>query len=366
VDTGAPLTILDAPSHPGIDAGLHRVDLEAFALRFPALRVAAWSLFGGEAGSTGGIVGGDLLRHFALSLDVRGGRAWLWDPYEPARLPADLGVDAEIALAVDVGGGGTFGLPGDCGRDVCGTVDVPATRVLVRATLEGDDRPVWALVDSGASAVVLSEELLARLDAAAPGRPRLEGLTVRTADGPAEALLTRVWRLRLEGASPGDPAAPVDDVPALVVPGADWFDAIALEVGRSVELLVGGTYLRRWHATFDYPAGALRLAPYRELDHIPPDEYVGVGFSLRRDPEGDWLVRDVYRHTDAEALGLVAGDLVEEIDGTPIAGASSHVVTALLDAYPLGTRVPIGVQRAGEVEPLAVLVEDLLPSFPPP
>src|SRR5689334_21607344 len=68
VDSGSPITFLDGPAFPGLADGKHQVELAAFGLTFPDFTLASWNAFGGEDSITG-IVGGDLLRHFAFTLD---------------------------------------------------------------------------------------------------------------------------------------------------------------------------------------------------------------------------------------------------------------------------------------------------------
>lgn len=366
VDTGAPLTIVDATAYPGLADGAHRQDLEAFGLRFTAYPTVSWDLFGDAADAPAGLVGGDLLRHFALSLDYQGQAAWLSDAFDPAA-PPPVPVAAEPAASVPFAllGGGAMRIPGDCPGGTCGVVAAPPTRIALEARVEGRPEPIGVVVDTGASAVVLSPELYAELAQATPGRPVLEGITVSVVDGEIDALMTRVWRLALAGPGEHGPSAALDDVPVLVLPGSTLFDAIRAEVGHDVHALVGGSWLRWFWTTIDYPAERLHLARYANPTHVPRDEFVGVGFVM--DPVGDeWIVADVYDGTDAAAEGLVRGDVIEQIGAMPIGGQPPEIVADLMDDYALGQEVPVGVRRAAGVETRMVLVEDLLPSFPPP
>jgi predicted aspartyl protease len=358
VDTGAPLTILNSLTITGHPEGKARDDVDAFGLFFPGLPTATWAVFAPENGIDG-IIGGNLLRHFALTLDYRGRRAWLSDPFDPAAQPADLEVGAGVDVAAEVLGGGVFRLPG-CGAG-CGTMALQASRVIVELRLEENAEPIWALVDSGASAVVLSEQVFFTLGDL-EGRPRLDGVTVGTVTGNADGFLSRVWRAEL-GA--GDAVAALDDVPVLVIPGSLLFLGIGEEIGRPLGALVGGSMLRRWATTFDYQAELLRLAPYEDTGHISPDEYVGVGFRIF--PWGDeYLVADVYDDTDADDEGLAEGDVVDELGGVEITGLAAGAVGAIMDDYSLGEEVPVGIRTPGGTEVHMVLVEDLLPSYPAP
>ena len=77
LDTGAPMTVLDSTAQPGLDEGLAAVELGAFELTFADYQATAWDVFTDSAEGDGvaGIVGGDLLRHFAFSLDYQGSGA---------------------------------------------------------------------------------------------------------------------------------------------------------------------------------------------------------------------------------------------------------------------------------------------------
>ncbi|MSP15246.1 MAG: hypothetical protein EXR73_01315 [Myxococcales bacterium] len=352
VDTGAPITILDVDSFPDLTPGPNTVSLDAFGLRFPEYDVAAWDLFATPPGTLDGIIGGDLLIGFALSVDYRGERAWLADPFDPALLPGSDEVEPERTAPVFLLGGGRSQIP--TGH----LVHVPPTRVIAGLRLEGRMEPIAAVIDTGATSLVLEESLLDELGDSAR-RPRLGEITVVTANGPVAGYWTRVYRAGLEG---GD-AAPVSDVPVLVIPGTELFAAISAEVGLPVRAIVGGGLLRYDLTTIDYPAELLRFSRYVSTDHIPVDEFVSVGFTVVDDGAGDWRVDEVYSGTDAFAEGLLRGESVLRFGGRALAGLSLGEVYGLLSQYVLGDEVPVAVARPGGVAVLSVLVEDLLPSY---
>jgi hypothetical protein len=367
VDTGAPLTIVNALSYPDRPDGKAEDDIEAFELLFPKYTTATWAIFDPASGLAG-IVGGDLLRHFAFSLDYKGGRIWLSDPFDPALQPSDLETEPEISVPMSVEGGGRALIPG-CGSPAgCGTITLPPTRVIMQATFEGETEPVYVLIDSGASAVVIDQAYLENdLDPGGRERPRLDGITVGTVTGNVDGYMSRVWRVDLhgEGAESEDPHAIVDDVPVLVIPGTTLLVSISSEVDVPIRALIGGSYLRRFVATFDYQEELMRLAPYLNPDHISPDEYVSVGFQVLHQGES-YFVGDVYPGSDADLDNLPEGAVIEELGGTAITGADESVVNAILADYTLGEELPVGIQTGVEITTYMVLVEDLLPSFPPP
>jgi predicted aspartyl protease len=350
VDTGAPVSMLDVDSFPGRDQGVARVALDGFGLRIPDYPVLVFDVFAYEqapAVALHGIIGGDLLRHFAVTVDYQQPRLWLEDA--PAGLPAGVAagaVEAGVAVPAEVRGGGVGRVPGDCPGG-CGEVELAATRFLVEVRLEDDPAPRWMLVDTGATAVVLDPQLATSLPD--PDRPRLDGVTVGTAMGQTTAYYTRLARLEIGGA--------VEDhgVPVLVLPDVDIFEGLSAEVGVEVVGLLGASFLRRFLTTIDYPAATLTLAPYRTTGHIDPDEFVRVGFTMTQ-RDAVWQIQDVYPGTDAAAEGLTPGDTIAELDGTSIAGAPAAEVAGLLAGFGLGDEVPVGVNRAGAIEVVFVPV----------
>jgi hypothetical protein len=371
VDTGAPFTLFDRDSFPALGQdGLHTLDVEAFGLSFPSYPVISYDLFPvnpDDPSAPSGIVGGDLLRHFALSLDYHGAQVWLSDPFDPDA-NQDLPVGSRASLPMIVRGGGYSGVPGDCApKPSCGVVEVPATRILMQAVLEAETAPVWVLVDSGASSVVLDDDYFATLDAASEGRPRLLGQRVLTVEGYVTAFQSRLWRMTLRGAS-GDAssqeAATLENVPVMVIPGSTLLHSLSVEVHRPVQALVGGTLLRHFLTTIDYPAETLHLSPYQDKSHIPPNEFVGVGFTL--ESVGlDWQVLDVFAGTDAATQGLAPGQVVTKIGDVSIVGKPVSAVEAEFAKYKLGEKMPVSVRVSGELQLREVLVENLLPDYLP-
>jgi hypothetical protein len=332
LDTGAPGTLLDTRAYPSRSLGSGDADLDALGLRFPRVAAQTGSYFSSDD-ALRGLVGANVLQHFAFSLDYKGARAWLSDPLGPT--PDDLGAEAEVDVPFELQG---------------------AARVLLQVTIEGQ-APVWALLDTGATAVTLEETLFAQLGDT-EGRPRLDGLKVSTVYGIVPGFWTRAWRAAVAGAS-------VDDVQAIVVPGSTLFSSLSSETGKDVRVLIGGKFLRSFFTTIDYQAGMVRLARYADPTHIDPDEWVRPGFRLMLHGD-DWRVGTVYPDTDAAAKGILEGDLVEQIDGMAIAGLASDAVDALLRGHAAGTTVRVDLLRGAQTIVVQVLVEDLLPHYPPP
>jgi Aspartyl protease len=361
LDTGAPVTLADTDDFPELAEGWHDLDLVLDQLRFSSVEVGALDVFGftqNRAVRLSGIIGGNLLADFALSFDYRDARVWMEDG-PPAELPeavAGGNVDDPVEIDARVEGGGFFRVAGE-------TREIGATRFLVRAAVEdqSDENGFWALVDSGASSVVLSNELLEELGD--QGRPRLDGIPVGTQGGAQTAYLTRVWSMRVGDAANG--AVEQTSVPVLSLPDDGVFEAISDEVGLELKGIVGGMFLRRYLATLDYPGEAMRLLPYVSSEHIDPLEFVGLGFELVAAGD-EWLVAVVYPGTDADAEGLLVGDTVAELAGEPTAGRSFDALDATIRSRDVGDEIAVGIARGDEIEQLLVSVEDLLPAFEVP
>jgi hypothetical protein len=353
LDSGAGLTLLDNDHFTSLADGAHEVDVEAGELHFPDLPVLAFDVINytqSRQPPLDGLIGGDVLGAFTSSFDYAGQRVWLED--EESEVPSGVDANAvEDAIEVEaaIEGGGLIGIPG-------ATREVGATRFLVEVAIEDQTEPVWALIDTGASSVVLANRVVDLLSA--EGRPRLDGVSVGTAAGAQTAYFTRVGSLRLG-------AGQLDSVPVLVLPDDSIFDALSQETGREVAAVVGGSYLRWFLATLDYPSSRLVLRRYRDPSHIDPDEFVGVGFEIG--PSTDqWRVATVYPDTDAAAEGLQVGDVVRALDGIDIAGLSSSDIDALVAGFELGDELPVLFERGGTMTDVLVRVEDLLPDFVSP
>lgn len=329
--TGSPLTVVNTLTHPGREAATWNDDLGVFAATFVDFPTTAWAVFP-PGWDVDGMIGGDLLSQWAVTIDYRGARAWLGD----VDVSFDLEAGAAVRVPIELGGGGTLGVPG-CGG-VCEEVTVPPLRVVVPVTIGGED--VWAIVDTGSPVTILEN----RLYEAVRGPSERIGVSSRTA--------------RVARASFG--AAVVEDAPIMAIPEVELWDGLSAEVGRPIRALVGGSFLRRFVTTIDYPRRELVLAPYRSTDHIAADEHVGVGFRVERVGDG-WRVSDVYRGSDAEARGVTLGHAVEVIAGVSVARLGRAELDALLGGLVVGTRVEVVTRGLDGPIAREILVEDLLP-----
>lgn len=351
VDTGAPFTALDSDSYAFPD-GKRTISLGGFGVEFPHLDAVVFDVLSTEGSSLpiGGLIGGDVLSFFAVTVDRAGGQAWLDGPLVGATTAEPVSVSG------DVKGGGRGAVPGSCPRG-CGAIELPPSRFLVTAVIEQLDEPVRLLVDTGASEVVFTQDLLDRLGDA--GRPRLDGVTVSTAVGPVVAYLTRVWELDLGN------GARRSSVPALVLPDPTFFQVLDSEVGEHVDGIVGEGFLRHFVFTVDYPGRELHLAAYPDESHLPPGEYASLGFTLTHDGAA-WRTAAIEPDSDAAAQGVVTGEVVEAIDGESIAALEAADIGERIEALTPGDPVVVTLDRAAGPIDLTLEVLDLLPPFTTP
>ncbi|HVN69676.1 MAG TPA: aspartyl protease family protein [Candidatus Binatia bacterium] len=102
---------------------------------------------------------------------------------------------------------------------------------------------------------------------------------------------------------------------------------------------IGGNLLRRFTVTFDYGAGTMTLVPNAALSE--PDVYERSGLFLVERGESV-IVVDVRPGTPAALAGIVKGDVITTIDGSPTSGMALAAVRAIF-AKPAGTVVTLGI-----------------------
>jgi hypothetical protein len=351
LDTGSPFTIFDTGYFP-MAAGVVSPDplVDTFLSSYTVPGPIAYDLGGpippGAIQVVGGILGYDFLGTRALVLDYHDENGWVFatlagDP------PVASSTGASSAVTFSLLGGGGFSIPGD------GATTAPATRVVVDGTVEGV--AVTMMLDTGASASIVHESLLAALFD--PARPQLDGVEVSQAGTAIEGGLTRLGAVTVGGAT-------VSGAPALVLPGSALVDGLASETGAPIQLLLGGTWLRYFLVTVNYPASELRFAPYTDTSHVNPDEWIGPGFEVSDGPGTDFEITDVYTGTDAESQGVMVGDLIAEFEGASTLGMPLDAFRLMLTSYTPGTSLDFGFRVGPSIVTVPVLVEDLLPVYP--
>ena len=162
------------------------------------------------------------------------------------------------------------------------------------------------LLDTGASYTLLRASLFTAL--VADGRKTLT-LESATATGTAMGAMARARTVAVEGTeAPGSPVASVPDA---------FVDNLKDETGGPVDGLLGGSFLRAYHAQVDYAHGQLTLRAYAPADALA-DEFVRVGLFLAAKGAG-YAVGQVLAGTQA-ASANVAGAHVSGLRGRAAEG----------------------------------------------
>jgi hypothetical protein len=345
VDTGSPFTLINTEDFPTLsfpDRAQIQVALTfgTFTVKdVPALQTSF--LTDGQF-SLPAIVGGNLAREFSTQLDYRGMQLRIGDGAAPS------GVEAGSTIPFDLEGGGVGAI--DPQRKM--VVSFPATRIALDIDVEGTSHPV--ILDSGASDVALRQEVFDAL--VGDGRAQMSGFQLSTAAGPMEGRIARARSIAVGGETVEGPVI-------LSLGSDDLLDALAGEMGHPVDGLLGGSFLREFLVTIDYPRRKLRLQRYVPPSPVP-DEFKRIGIEIRS-ADGGFAVAKVYPGSDAAAKQLAVGDVVQSIDGQALAGMDIVAADVLLDGT-VGTTKQVGMGAAANATIangiVPVRVDDLLPA----
>jgi hypothetical protein len=330
----------------------------------PALQVSNAMM---DALGFGGILGGDVMRNFSVQLDYSA----------PMMEGFCLGCNASTTRT-DVSPGGTipFTLKGGgrssvtLGTDAQGNVinspvsNIPPTRIPLMVSIDGG-LPHQFILDTGATEVSLRSTVFA--DLVSDGRAQLvSGIAIMTIAGASNASLTRAKTLTVGSVT-------VTDLPVMTIVNPDptqppdpLLDSIGNEIGKQVDGLLGGSFLRNFLVSIDYPSGQLHLQPYATPPI--PDEFRRVGFTIGLDATGmNFVVASVYPNTDAAAKGIMVNDEIVSVDGTSLISVG-YVASAdaLLDGTPGTSKMIEFGHKTGTPAlagtTLSVLVDDLIPN----
>jgi hypothetical protein len=114
---------------------------------------------------------------------------------------------------------------------------------------------------------------------------------------------------------------------------------------------IGGGVLKRFTVTFDYPHQTMSLLPNHSLE--TNDSYERSGMFVVN--SGTFVVAGVRPGTPASAAGIVKGDTIVSLDGTP---AAQLTLGLLRDAFrrPSQTRLQLGILSEGAANPRTVVL----------
>ncbi len=349
VDTGSPIVALDPSAFAGATlpdgAGtVGSLALGPLAISHPPVVGANLITSPDPTVPIDGSLGCGILCAFVVSLDYRGATVTLGASAPPANVAQPGG-----SVAFSLQGGGTSSISG-----VPGSVDFPASRIVVSTTVEG--HAYSFVVDTGSSLVLLRQSIFNAL--VADGRAQIGGLTTATVGASSTSSVTRVRSLSVAGQE-------VDGLVASSDPSLEsGLDSVATEIGGEVDGLVAGSFLRQFYVTVDYPGGALELRRYTEggptydlFDRVGVDVAPASGANPAR-------VTTVYAGTSAAALGVSVGDAIVAIDGEPLAGLGSTAVDVAVSG-PVGSTKTVEFGAASSaslsMKSVSIGVDDILP-----
>jgi hypothetical protein len=343
VDSGSPFTLFDPTDYPAVDFGPKvQVGVDVSFGQFtvdevPALQI---SLLGAGV-ALPPIIGGNLLRQFVTEIDYRS-------------MHMRLGDGAPATGVEEPGGSVPFLLRGGGRVLQNGTIiSFPATRVVLTVELEGV--PHSLMLDTGASEVAVRTSLYDAL--VADGRAQLSGLPISTAMGPTTAEVTRARTITVGGQT-------VTNAAVMTV-GDGLLDTLQEEIAMPVDGLLGGSYLREFLLTIDYPKRTLRLRRYSPPVAIA-DEFKRIGIDLGLASAAHrYTVGKVYTGTDAERQQLRFGDELVSIDGQSLDTLDAIAADGLLSGEVGAIRqVGLGTTAVAALAntTVAVRVDDLIPA----
>jgi hypothetical protein len=236
------------------------------------------------------------------------------------------------------------------------TITAPATRLPVTVTIEGTDHPF--VLDTGASEVSVRTSLFDAL--AADGRAQLKGFPVTTVMGDSGASITRARSVTVASET-------IADVPLLTIPGDAILDGLSTEIDPSghtqVDGLLGGSFLRNFLVTIDYPKGQLHLQEYNRQTWVDEFKRVGIGLAQTPTSKHSYAISVVYPGTDAATKQLQVGNEVLSVDGMSLDGMDALAADQVLDGT-VGTTKTVVIAPSDTAAPktVEVLVDDLIPS----
>jgi hypothetical protein len=190
----------------------------------------------------------------------------------------------------------------------------------------------------------------------ADGRPQLGGLPITTVAGQMSGQVTRIRSLTVAGEA-------VSNAATLSI-GDSLIGNLATEVGHPVDGLLGGTFLREFLVTVDFPRGSLHLQRYATRAHIV-DEFqrvgVALGYSAGMHRYG---VSAVYAGTDAALKQLQVGDEIVAVGGQPLDGLDLFTAERLLEGTVGDTRqLMLGhASQLASGATITVRIDDLVPA----
>jgi hypothetical protein len=339
IDTGNPWALLDPAAFPAASS------LSTNGGTLDAITTGGKTIdkpfsFGTTAGNV--TVGSGFTLHGNLGCSVLCGQVASFD-YRAVSFvlggsspPSDVAAPVSIDFALS-GGGTTDGIV------------LPPSRLVVPVTIEG--ATLMMIVDTGATDITISASAYGAI--VADGRTQIDGGMSQTTSGTSDSSITRVASAIVGGVKVDRP----------VVAHDSSFDAnladVSSDVGTTIDGSLGGTFLRNFFVTVDYPSQTMDLAAYPDLSFtIDQGEMVGVLLAI--DTTGAYRVSQV--SATAAALGVTVGDTVTAIDGQDLSTVSHLQIATFLYGH-MGATKTFSFSTAASLsnQNIAVPVEEMLP-----
>ncbi len=241
---------------------------------------------------------------------------------DPAAPPS-----AAVGAAIDI----PFTLAGNAGN---ASPTLPPSRALVQVSVEGTAYTM--MIDTGATYVTLSNAAFTALTS--DGRVTTPDMMGLANGSTASGLLARATTVSIGGAV----------VDGAVVSHSDDFDAllaaISSDAGQTVDGSLGGTFLRDFYVTVDYPAQTLHLAPYVDTS-FTLDLGSSIAIRFGAPAGGGFPVTAV--SGAAQSAGVTVGDIVTHIDDLTLSDVGFFEATGALYG-PAGETRDLAFGKAAE------------------
>ncbi len=342
VDTGAPISsfnneLIDA--RDGDIVAVETLKVGGFTFLGPVISASCDFASAIEGGLSNGIFGYDLMQGFAVTFDYQTGQLILDRRFKPDTIPHSRAAST-YSMPFELSGGAFF-FP----------FIIPPTRIILDVSIE-DASPIPMLFDTGATVTILEDNFFGTLPDRA--RPTLEADAQGKSGEIIETTVTRLASFQpLNGPT-------VVDMPAAIAESR-LFEGVEPTVDAPIRGLIGGTYLRNFAVTVDYPNRRLHLEPYNELSHLDPNEFVLLGIAVEVQEEA-FVIIEVLEESAAETAGLMSGDVIVRVDGQDVSGFSLQELRDLLSVS-AGQVVEFEIDRERESLTISVEAEDRLPSL---
>ncbi|MBM4354262.1 MAG: PDZ domain-containing protein, partial [Deltaproteobacteria bacterium] len=232
--------------------------------------------------------------------------------------------------------------------------ELPSSIPVVQATfVAGTSVTVPVVADTGSGVTILTQDVFDSIDDGS--LPRLDGYVWATNYGSDASFVTRIPRIQAGENGQGN----VEWSWAIVIPEDNHLFPLLKANGIDVKGFLGYPFYRNFVVGVDGAENRYLWWEYQDKGHLPVDEWTRVGIEPIWREEG-FRIEMIYAPSDAQAQGILIGDVITTIDGKDVTGGTLDEVRQALRSEP-GTALDLGLLRDGKPLELVVIAEDLLP-----